>query len=161
MQAGSEKVHDARVFRNSPLFSLGERGLLPGESKNINGVQIPVHFIGDAAYPLLNWMMTPYKGTLSESQHIYNYKLSSARMVIEKSFGRLKARWRRFLKRFDGSIRFLLDVIVDCVILHNMCEVNKEACIEEWFTNENVLRNPDFDIESVRNIRNAITNFLC
>jgi hypothetical protein len=26
---------------------------------------------------------------------------------------------------------------------------------------ENVLRNPDFDIESVRNIRNAITNFLC
>ena len=72
------KVHDAHVFRNSPLFSLGERGLLPGESKNINGVQIPVHFIGDAAYPLLNWMMTPYKGTLSESQHIYNYKLSSA-----------------------------------------------------------------------------------
>jgi hypothetical protein len=79
-------------------------------------------------------------------------------MVIENSFGRLKARWRRFLKRFDGSIRFLLDVIVDCVILHNMCEVNKEACIEEWFTNEaihvaeNVLRNPDFDIESARNI---------
>jgi hypothetical protein len=33
-----------------------------------------------------------------------------------------------------------------------MCEVNKEACIEEWFTNENVLRNPDFDIESARNI---------
>jgi hypothetical protein len=73
-------------------------------------------------------------------------------MVIENSFGRLKARWRRFLKRFDGSIRFLLDVIVDCVILHNMCEVNKEACIEESFTNENVLRNPDFDIECARNI---------
>jgi hypothetical protein len=43
-------------------------------------------------------------------------------MVIENSLGRLKARWRRLLKRFDGSIRFLLDVIVDCVILHNMCE---------------------------------------
>ena len=50
----SGKVHDARVFRNSPLFSLGELGLLPGEGKNINGVQIPVHLIGDPAYPLLN-----------------------------------------------------------------------------------------------------------
>ena len=88
-------------------------------------------------------------------------------MVIEKSFGRLKAKWRRFLKRFDGSIRFLLDVIVDLVILHNICEVNEETSIEEGFTNEaihiaeNVLRNPDFDIESARNIRNEITNFLC
>lgn len=58
------KVHDARVFRNSPHFLFGERGLLPGESKNINGVQIHVPFIGDATYPLLNWMMTPYKGNI-------------------------------------------------------------------------------------------------
>ena len=111
--------------------------------------------------------MTPHKGTLSQSQFIYNYKLSSARIVIENSSGRLKARWRRLMKRVDGSIRFLLDVIVDCVILHYICELYKEACIGKWFTNEaihvaeNVLRNPDFDIESARNIRNGITNFLC
>ena len=111
--------------------------------------------------------MTPHKGTLSHSPFIYNYKLSSARIVIENSSGRLKARWRRLMKRVDGSIRFLLDVIVDCVILHYICELNKEACIGKWFTNEaihvaeNVLRNPDFDIESARNIRNGITNFLC
>ena len=31
---------------------------------------------------------------------------------------------------------FLLDVIADCVILNNVCEINKDICIEEWFDYE-------------------------
>ena len=160
------KAHDARVFRNSPIFAFGEQNRLPGEIKEINGINIPVHLIGDAAYPLLNWLMTPFKGRLNAIQNTYNYKLSSARMVVENSFGRLKARWRRLLKRFDGSIPFLLDVIVDCVVLHNICEINKETCIDEWFNQgidrdlEIVACNQENEIDSARNIRTAIANFV-
>jgi len=139
------KVHDSRVFRHSSLFEMGNQGFLPEKVLNLNNTHVPVHLIGDAAYTLLPWLMTPFKGKLTEIQEAYNYKLSSARMVVENSFGRLKARFRRLLKRFDGQLPFLLDVIVDCVILHNICEINKDICLEEWFDNE-VTR----DVENIR-----------
>ena len=47
-------LHDARVFRESPLFVDAERNralLFPGNS----------HLIGDAAYPLKPWILTPVK----------------------------------------------------------------------------------------------------
>jgi len=110
-----------------------------------------------------------FKGKLTEIQEVYNYKLSSARMVVENSFGRLKARFRRLLKRFDGQLPFLLDVISDCVILHNICEINKDICIEEWFDYE-VTRdventramcgNFDGQIGDSKNIRKVIAEYL-
>jgi hypothetical protein len=124
---------------------MGNQGFLLVKVLNRNNTHVPVHFIGDATYPLLPWLMTPFKGKLTEIQKVYNYKLSSARMVVENSFGRLKAGSRRLLKRFDSQLPFLLDVIADCVILHNICEINKDICLEEWFDNE-VTR----DVENVR-----------
>lgn len=78
-------VHDARVFRNSPLFVDAERNrdlLFPGNS----------HLIGDAAYPLKPWILTPYKdtGRLTRQQQHYNFIHSSTRMVIERSLALLK-----------------------------------------------------------------------
>ena len=56
------------------------------------------HLLGDAAYPLKTWIMTPYKdnGHLTEQQKTYNFYLHSlARMVIERAFALLKGRFRR------------------------------------------------------------------
>ena len=51
--AGS--VHDARVFRTSPIW------------QRINDGRIAImdesHLIGDAAYPLSNYLLTPYRDT--------------------------------------------------------------------------------------------------
>lgn len=141
MSSGLEK------FRHSSFFEIENQGFFPEEVLNLNNKQVPIHLIGDAAYPLLPWLMTPFKGKRTELQEKYNYKLSSARMVVENSFVRLMARFRRLLKRFDGQLPFLLDVIADCVILHNICEINKDFCIEEWF-DEEVTR----DVENARAI---------
>ncbi|XP_039300679.1 putative nuclease HARBI1, partial [Nilaparvata lugens] len=53
------------------------------------------HLIGDAAYRLTTYLLTPYRDTghLTESQSNYNKKLSSVRSVIERSFGRLKGKF--------------------------------------------------------------------
>lgn len=164
------KVHDARVFRHSSLFEIRNQGFFPEKVLNLNNKQVPIHLIGDAAYPLLPWLLTPFKGKRTELQEKYNYKLSSARMVVENSFGRLKARFRRLLKRCDGQLPFLLDVIADCVILHNICgEINKDFCIEEWFDEEvtrdvenarAICGNFEGQIGDAKNIRKAIAEYL-
>jgi len=90
-------MHDARVFRQSPLF------------QNISNARIhfiprQLHLIGDSAYPLMTNLMTPYKdnGHLTLQQIRYNVKLSSIRSIIERSFGLLKTKFRR-LKYLDIS----------------------------------------------------------
>ncbi|XP_071490668.1 uncharacterized protein [Diadema antillarum] len=118
-------VHDARVFANSSVFQLGNDGeLCPNIQREINGVDVEPVILGDSAYPLLPWLMKPFpdNGQLSREQRQYNYRQSRARMVVENAFGRLKGRWRILLKRNDTHIAFLGNLVLACVVLHNLCE---------------------------------------
>jgi len=55
-------THDARVLRNSMFHNEAEQGM------NISRGNF---LIGDGAYPLKRWLMTPYRdnGHLTEQQH--------------------------------------------------------------------------------------------
>ena len=55
--------------------------------------------LADSGYRLLNYVMVPYsenggKTTLTAEQRYYNYVLSRSRIVVEKTFGWLKNRFR-------------------------------------------------------------------
>ena len=105
-------VHDARVFRNSPLFD------------NLSVMCGDGHFIaGDTAYPLMEHLMTPFKdnGHLSGAQKRFNFKLSSERCMIERAFALLKGRFRRlkFLKMW--SMKETTESIIAACVLHNIC----------------------------------------
>ena len=53
-------VHDARVFSNSPLFARGREGtLFPDWHMVIGSTNTTITILGDAAYPLLNWILKP------------------------------------------------------------------------------------------------------
>jgi len=86
-------VHDAHVFLNSSLYERGQNGTqLPGWQETIPGVEVPLVILGDAAYPLLPWLMRPYtegRGITPE-QSVFNHRLSQARMTLERAFGCLK-----------------------------------------------------------------------
>lgn len=127
-------VHDARVFQNSRIYKMGmDSTLFPDWLENIHGVEVPVALIGDPAYPLYSWMMKAYpRGNLSADQERFNYRLSSARMVVENAFGRLKGRWRCLLKRYDGTTENLVYVIGACCTLHNICEQHREEFPQQW-----------------------------
>ena len=125
------RVHDARVFANSSLYRKGQTGHLhpASMSRKINGIDIPLLVLADAAYPLLPWVMKPFtdNGTLSAERFHYTYRLSRARMIVENAFGRLKGRWRCLLKQNEGDIDRMADVIAACCVLHNICERNDET----------------------------------
>ena len=72
------RVHDARIFVNSTLYKRGQDGtLFPDRKKTISGKEIPLLVLGDAAYPLLPWLMKAYpdNGTLTQEQK--NIQLST------------------------------------------------------------------------------------
>ncbi|KAH7981125.1 hypothetical protein HPB49_021773 [Dermacentor silvarum] len=81
------KIHDARVLR---LSTVNE------DMPTICQIN-QYHILGDAAYPIREHFLTPYKdfGAMTDAQIVYNYRHSSTRVVIENAFGRLKQRFHQ------------------------------------------------------------------
>lgn len=107
-------VHDARVLRNSGLYHKAEAGELI----------IPNFYIlGDSAYPLRNWLVTPFKnvGQLTRQQIKFNQRLSSVRQNVERAFGHLKGRFRRLRDVPLHSHREICTLIYSSCVLHNLC----------------------------------------
>lgn len=79
--------------------------------------------IGDGAYPLKHWLLTPYRdnGNLNAEKKRYNFIHSSTRTVIERAFGILKRRFRplRFIETKD--MQTSCDIPISCSVLHNIC----------------------------------------
>lgn len=57
--------------------------------------------------------------------------LCQSRMVIECSFGRLKARFGALKRAMDINLEELPLVIYACFVLHNFCEMNNERISDE------------------------------
>lgn len=103
-------VHDARVFRNSSVYQYLQQ--LPPN----------FHLLGDSAYPLESFVMTPYKdnGHLTSEQKKYNAVHSSSRCCVERCIGLLKGKFRR-LKNFDAQDDVLMcKLVVGSAVVHNI-----------------------------------------
>ena len=79
-------VHDARVLGKSSLYETSTAGENCGHY---------FHLLGNSAYPLKEWLLTPFKerGNLGDDQAKYNYVHSSTRMATDRAFGMLKGRF--------------------------------------------------------------------
>jgi hypothetical protein len=111
-------ANDARVWCNSPI----------GRTVADNGDMIPLncHLLGDSAYPLHTYLMTPYRdnGHLTAKQKGYNVKLSSKRVVVEQAIGLLKGRFRRLRYLDVASPQMASRMTMAACILHNICARN-------------------------------------
>ena len=112
-------VHDARVLRNSVLYTEAEAG---------NLVLHDHYILADSAYPLRNWLITPFKnlGHLTPQQVGFNKRLSSARQVVERAFGHLKGRFRRLQDIPLHNSKEICQMILATCILHNLCIINDD-----------------------------------
>ena len=68
---------------------------LAGFSKN------PLNYflVGDEIFPLKAWLLRPYPANLTDSQKVFNHRLSRSRRTVENTFGILASRWRIFRRR--------------------------------------------------------------
>jgi hypothetical protein len=120
-------VHDQRVFRNSPVYQF-----LVSENSNLSQEQ---HLIGDSAYKLEKFIMTPFRhnNRLNASEREYNFRHSSARMVIENAIGQLKGKWRRLkfleIQNIDNAKLFIIAAccLHNFLIRNNVLNIDDEA----------------------------------
>ena len=81
--------------------------------------KVPYFLVGDAIFPLKDWLMRPYPGNLDESQHVYNYRLSRARRFVENTFRILVARWRIFRGFIRAGVKNVESYVLATLCLHN------------------------------------------
>lgn len=123
-------MHDARIFKESYVSKVLSNHCENGE----------YHIIGDSAYPIRPYLLTPFRHTapLSAQQINYNNKFCGSRVVIENCFGILKKRFRQLLLLDFWTVDKITLFIISCCVLHNLCiiadDVNDffDVPAEDW-----------------------------
>lgn len=145
-----------RVFRLSNVESMCTDENFPHNS----------HILGDAAYKLTKYVMVPFKdnGHLTEDQIHFNQRLSAARMIVERSLGLLKGRFRSILDTLPMQRTDLIaKYIISCCILHNICLLKNDLIDIPVIVNEPNTEQPQLDNDAQREgteKRNAIMYLL-
>ncbi|XP_010920696.2 protein ALP1-like [Elaeis guineensis] len=128
-------MNDFLVLQNSDFFKLCEKGLrLNGKKLELSdGSELGEYIIGDAGFPLLPWLVTPYQGKdLSDSKTEFNRQHSATEMVAQRALARLKDTW----KIIQGAMwrpdkHRLPRIILVCCLLHNIVIDLEDALRDE------------------------------
>ena len=89
---------------------------------------LPYVLVGDDIFPLKLWLLEPYPGkNLSESERVFNYRLSRARRTIENAFGILVAKWRIFRKPIRGNVDLVNKIVQATVCLRSYLCLTENA----------------------------------
>ena len=91
------KDNDANIYNHSVIgkgFATSTFNI-PKAEKVGDSEELPYVIVSDEIFGLKTYLMKSYPGNgLTESQKVFNYRLSRCRRVIENAFGILSARWR-------------------------------------------------------------------
>ncbi|XP_025764329.1 putative nuclease HARBI1 isoform X1 [Oreochromis niloticus] len=131
-------VHDSRIFRESGLCTLFERGkkkrlILICHTYFGPNITAFLHYtgaydgilLGDRGYACRQYFMTPFPDPNPGPQTRYNAALARTRARIEMTFGQIKGRFQ-CLKDLRVAPDRACDIIVACAVLHNIATIRKE-----------------------------------
>ncbi|KAJ8458446.1 hypothetical protein OPV22_031372 [Ensete ventricosum] len=130
----------SRLLKCSGFFKLCESGRrLNGPIKmSSEKAEIREFIVGDATYPLLPWLMTPYEGkNLSTSMTGFNAKQKAARLLAARALSQLKGGWRILHKvMWRPDKHKLPSIILVCCLLHNIIidtgdELNADVALSD------------------------------
>jgi hypothetical protein len=85
-------------------------------------IPVETHFLADAGYRLLDYVLIPFpiRSENSQEQRNYNYQLSRTRMAVEMAFGLWKNKWRVLFTALNlKSPARMAKLIICTMIIHN------------------------------------------
>ena len=97
------------------------------------GSEIGEYLIGDAGYPLLPWLLTPYQEKdLTESSAEFNGRHFAARTVAPRTLTKFKDTWKYLQGGMWRPDKHRLPRIIHvCCLLHNIIIDLQEAGVDE------------------------------
>lgn len=158
------------VLRKSKLY-LGveeSKEYLNGSSFELNdGNSIPQYILGDSCFPLLPWVLTPYRGESNVedgAEMAFNSVHRRGMQLVGTAFGRVREKWKLLARKWNGQcIEAFPFVIVTCCLLHNFLIKCSEAVTDETEEYPRFEEFPVFDgevDESGKKIRDALASHL-
>ena len=108
-------AHDSTIFRNSEICR-----------KFQNAEMERAILVGDAGYPIQNFLMTPLTVTNTIAQNLYNESLIRTRNPVERSYGVWKRRFPILSNGINLHLRMVPWIIVATAVLHNIAILNDE-----------------------------------
>ncbi|KAL7587017.1 hypothetical protein Lser_V15G38437 [Lactuca serriola] len=133
------KMDDASVLQKSTFFELAEK------HKRLNGpklklsekTQLQEYIVGDSAFPLLPWLITPYQGRdLPETKSEFNKRHFATRLVAQRALARLKDMWKMIQGVMWRPDKHRLPrVVLACCILHNIVIDMEDDVLDELTLN--------------------------
>eukprot|EP00745_Piridium_sociabile_P026390 TRINITY_DN42126_c0_g1_i1.p1 TRINITY_DN42126_c0_g1~~TRINITY_DN42126_c0_g1_i1.p1 ORF type:complete len:207 (+),score=34.75 TRINITY_DN42126_c0_g1_i1:221-841(+) len=103
-------VHDSTMLRESALWTLFEQ-----QPPVLDGL-----ILGDSAYPLREWLMTPLLNPQTDQDRRYNDAFKTARATVERCIGVLKRRFHCLHLELRYTPGRSCKIITACIVLHNM-----------------------------------------
>uniref|UniRef100_A0A453MX97 DDE Tnp4 domain-containing protein n=1 Tax=Aegilops tauschii subsp. strangulata TaxID=200361 RepID=A0A453MX97_AEGTS len=139
------------ILHNSSLFNECQKGdLLNGNKLKValDGSEVGEYIIGDVEYPLLPWLLTPYKEEeLSDSKVEFNRRHSAATTcMLNNVLARFKGTWKYLQEETWWPVNpdTLSNIINACCILHNIViDMEDDAAMpsseaEDWSYHQQV-----------------------
>lgn len=117
MSRGAE--HDSTAFKKSSLYKW-----LSSNWRSM--VEKGYFFIGDSAYSLKSFLLTPYDNALHDTpEDNYNFFHSSSQISVECCFGEIDLRFGIFWKPLKFSLDMNCNIIDACMRMHNFIVKNR------------------------------------
>lgn len=135
-------LSDSLAFQSSSFFKLCNEGnRLNGETMKLSeGTELREYIVGDTGFPLLPWLLTPYRGeTLSEYKASFNSRHTATHAVAQKALSQLKETWKIIAGEMWRPDKDRLPrIILVCCLLHNITiDLDDEVQKEILFTHDN------------------------
>eukprot|EP00794_Sanderia_malayensis_P015586 gene15586-17159_t len=160
-------MHDSRILRNTRLYQDAMDGkiLQAPLFKLSRSISLKPYLVGDAAYPINDWLIKPFAHSqnMPNAERLFNLSLSQARVSIERAFGIFKGRWRLLLGKVCLEPSYVADTVMACCVLHNICQECNEPAEEvtdpySGNANENIAGS---FCESGETIRDLLVDYIC
>ncbi|KAF7073280.1 hypothetical protein CFC21_078300 [Triticum aestivum] len=149
--ASTGSMNPFSILHNSSLFNECQKGdLLNGNKLKValDGSEVGEYIIGDVEYPLLPWLLTPYKEEeLSDSKVEFNRRHSAATTcMLNNVLARFKGTWKYLQEETWWPVNpdTLSNIINACCILHNIViDMEDDAAMpsseaEDWSYHQQV-----------------------
>lgn len=117
------RISDGGVFNRSPLSNALEQNTLnipPPRPLPGTNIETPLVILADDAFALKTYIMKPFNFRGQDrAEHIFNYRLSRGRRMVESAFGIMASRFRLLRTTIEISEKNVKLCVLAICALHN------------------------------------------